>query len=150
MPQLVLTKTVEVFEPSGLSVPGADAVYTIRVQNTGSADTDGDSLVLLDAIPAELSLVNLPFQSPPGTTLTPNPILFVQSDANMDFQFGRDVGFSSSTTAPAQFADCTDALTGSLNPQINFICLNPKGLLAADPTGLTAPEIVFQFRARIQ
>ena len=149
-PELVLTNTVEVFDPSSLSVPGADVVYTIRVQNIGSVDADSDSVVILETVPPELSLVNLPFQAPPGTTLTPNPVFFSQSDVNMDFQFGRDVGFSNSTTAPAQFADCTDTFAGTLNPQINFICLNPKGVFAADPTGVTVPEIIFQFRARIQ
>lgn len=149
-PELVLTKTVEVFEPGGLSVPDADVVYTIRVQNTGTVDADNDSIVLYDVMPPELSLVNLPFQSPPGNTLVPDPVLFEQTNANLDFQFGRDVGFSTSVIAPTQFTQCTDTLSGLLNPQINFICLNPKGIFGADLSGGTVPEIVFRFRARIQ
>ncbi|MEO9969093.1 MAG: hypothetical protein ABJG15_04545 [Hyphomonadaceae bacterium] len=148
--QLNAAKTVETFEPNGFSVPGADVVYTITVQNTGTVDIDNDAIAIFDPLPEEVSLVNLPFQTSTGSILSPDPVFFSQTDAALDFQFGRDVGFSSSTTAPTVFSQCTDTLAGELNPQITFICLNPKGIFAADATGATVPEITFRFRVRIR
>lgn len=148
-PELIVSKTVEGFDPGGFSIPGADVIYTIRVQNTGAVDIDNDTVVLFDALPPEVSLVNLPFQTSTGTVLSPDPVFFNQTAASLDFLFGRDVGFSTSTTAPTLFSQCTDTLSGELNPQINFICLNPKGVFAADTAGATVPEVSFQFRVRI-
>ena len=149
-PELTASKTVDTFEPGGFSLPGADVVYTIQVQNTGDTDIDNDAIIIFDPLPAEVSLVNLPFALFGGTTLSPDPVFFSQTDAALDFQFNRDVGFSSSTTRPTDFSQCNDVLAGELNPQITFICLNPKGIFAADATGATVPEITFQFRARIR
>ena len=149
MPELTADKSVEPFEPGGFSLPGADVVYTITVRNTGDTDIDNDAITIFDPLPAEVSLVNLPFGTFAGTTLSPDPVFFSQTDAALDFLFSRDVGFSTSTTAPTQFSQCTDTLTVGLNPQITFICLNPKGVFAADATSATVPEIVLQFRARI-
>ena len=149
-PELTLTKTVAGFDPNSHSIPGADVVYTITIQNTGTEDVDNDSVLLIDAMPSELSLVNLPFQTATGTTLSPDPVVFTQTGAGLNFVFSRDVGFATGTVAPTAFAQCTDTLAGLLNPQISFICFNPKGVFTADPTGATVPEISFQFRARIQ
>ena len=149
-PELTLTKTSTVFDPSGFSLPGEDVVYTITIQNTGTGDVDNDSVILFDALPPEVSLVNLPFQTSTGTVLSPDPVFFSQTDAGLNFLFSRDVGFSASTTAPTTFSQCTDTLSGELNPQINFLCLNPKGVFAADPSGATIPEVSIQFRARIR
>ena len=148
-PELTADKSVDTFEPGGFSLPGADVVYTITVQNTGDTDIDNDAIVIIDPLPAEVSLVNLPFATSGGSILSPDPVFFSQTDAALDFQFGRDVGFSSSPTPPTQFSQCTDTLVAGLNPQITFICLNPKGVFAADATGTTVPEINFQFRTRI-
>ncbi len=149
-PELTLTKNAVGFEPGGFSIPGTDVIYTITVQNTGTGDVDDDSVILFDALPPEVSLVNLPFQISTGTILSPDPVYFTQTGAGLNFLFSRDVGFSTSATAPTQFSQCTDTLSGALNPQINFICLNPKGVFAADPSGVTVPEVNIQFRARIQ
>ncbi len=148
-PELTGGKTVEAFEPGTFSIPGNDVVYTITIENTGSVDIDNDSLVLFDPLPPEVSLVNLPFSVFGGGTLAPDPVFFSQMDASLDFQFVRDVGFSSSPTPPTDFSQCTDTLSGEVNPQINFICLNPKGVFAANTGGAGVPKISFQFRARI-
>ena len=148
-PELIGSKTVEAFEPGAFSIPGNDVVYTITIENTGNVDIDNDTIVLFDPVPPEVSFVNLPFSVFGGGILAPDPVFFSQMGASLDFQFARDVGFSSSPTPPTDFSQCTDALSGEVNPQVNFICLNPKGVFAANPAGAVVPKISFQFRMRI-
>ena len=58
-----------------------------------------------------------------------------------------DVGFSTATDAPTSFSQCDDPVASGTNPDVRFICFNPKGAFLA---AATPPSFSFTFRARIR
>ena len=56
-PSLNADKDVELFSgnASAYAVPGSDVVYSINVENSGSGPVDSNSMVMIDAMPPELS-----------------------------------------------------------------------------------------------
>jgi uncharacterized repeat protein (TIGR01451 family) len=146
-PQLAAVKTVEDVTAGQYSVPGSDVIYTISVENIGQNNSDDDTIFLVDALPSEVTFLNVPFQDGGGNT-SPNSVFFQQSGgAALDFDFTRDIGFSVGPTPPTSLNQCNAALTAGENPDVKFICFNPKGaLIAGDPN----PSFDFKFTTRIR
>ncbi len=143
---LDVVKTSQIFDPDSLglfSLPGNDVTYTIRVSNLATSP-DGDSVELIDLLPAELEFFNGDADgSGPGV----NPINFIESNSDLTFNFATDAAFSDAITVPDNFGDCTYTPSPGYDPNIRFICLRPQGVFRAiDP----APFIEFTFRARIK
>lgn len=119
--------------------------HVIQVTNNGGKGMDVDGLLVIDSLPATLSFYNDDFDGPGGATN--DPMIFSQSGSGLDFDFARDVGFSDGATKPASFTDCNYSPTSGYDPNITYICLNPKGLLL-DEAG--AASFSLRFRARIK
>ena len=118
------------------ALPGNEVIYTINVANTGTGPTDDDSIVLIDSMPSEVE-----FFTPSGA----DSVTFTETGATgLDLTFSSAVGFSNAATKPSTFAECGyDPMIG-YDPNVTFICINPKDALAAG-TGFS-----IEFRARIE
>lgn len=118
-------------------IPGALVQYSIVVQNSGPSAVDGNSILIVDSLPAQLqvgSAASPTFaQGSPGSALT--------------FNAGTDIRYSNASTAPTSFAACTYAPVAAYDPAIRFICLNPKGAMAGS-TG-TAPSFTVTFTSKL-
>ena len=142
------TKTVEVWDPgsAGLySVPGNDVIYSFTISNTGNAATDVDSLLLIDTMPPEIEFYNGDIDDGGPET---NPVAFSQTNgAALTLTYATDVGFSNSGTKPPTFGDCSYSPLAGYDPNVTFICFNPKGALTfGDPD----PTFTVQFRGRVK
>jgi uncharacterized repeat protein (TIGR01451 family) len=142
---LRVEKQSEPFNPaSGFYIPGNEVIYTINVANTGEVPTDPDSLFIVDAMPSELAFFNGDYD---GAGPAATPLGFAQTGSGMTFNYSADVAFSNAASAPLSFSGCTYTPTIGHDPNVRFICVNPKGQLEASSPQSTA---TFRFRARIQ
>ena len=135
-PNVSAAKTVTMFDPNDHAIPGNDIIYTITVTNQGDGEVDNDSLVLIDNMPGEISFFNN----------LPNPITFTDNGSNLTFNPAADLQFSNITSGePADFNACNyTPIANDYDPNVTFICLNPKGVMAA------MSDWSVSFRAQIQ
>jgi hypothetical protein len=129
------------------SIPGALEEYTLRITNTGQGTHDSDSMLIVDAIPANTELFvgdlggagsgPVAFtQGTPSSTLT---FTFTSlASATDDVEFSADGGSSWNYT-PA----------GSYDPNVTHIRLRPRGRIASSSGG-GDPYFELRFRVRIE
>ena len=148
--ELSASKTIALFDggSGAYALPGEDVIYTINVSNTGTGPTDTDSVVLIDRMPDEVEFFtgDIDTGGPDNYTGT-DPVGFVDNGSGLTFTYASDVGFSNLGTRPADFASCTYTPTGSYDPNVTYICFNPKGQM---PAGDPDPGFSVAFRARIK
>ena len=140
-------KSVEVWDPSSAGLyaaPGNDVAYTLTIRNSGNAPPDSNSIFIVDPLPAEVAFFNGDFDPGDGD---PNPILFIDAGSTLTFNYAADARFSNAASAPGSFAACAYTPTSGYDPNVRFVCLNPKGGFAGGPSG---SEARFRFRARIE
>ena len=142
------SKSVSVWDPGGsglYAVPGNDVVYSITGTNTGVGATDSNSIVLIDPIPDDLEFYNDDIDDGGPET---NPVSFSQtSGAGLSFNYAADVAYSNAVSAPTNFSACSYNPASGYDPNVTFICINPKGALAG---GVPNPSFTVSFRGRIQ
>ena len=141
------SKSVAVWDPgaTGLyAVPGNDVIYTIQITNTGEGAADDNSIVLIDPIPGDVEFYHDDIDDGGPET---DPVSFAQTGAGLTFTYATDVAYSNGGSAPADFASCTYSPATGYDPNVTYICVNPKGSMAAgDPD----PDFEVSFRARIK
>lgn len=148
-PDLTATKTVEIYDPGNLGkygLPGEDVIYSINVVNEGNAPVIGDSILLIDRIPANTIFYHDDVANGgPGT----DPVVFIDNGSGLNFDYATDVGYSIGTSVPTDFAtECSYTPTVSgYAPEVTFICIKPTGTMA---NGSPFPEFTVQFRVQIQ
>ena len=122
------------------AIPGAIVRYTFAVSNTGSSTVDSGTVVLLDAVPSQLEV---------GTAANP---IFTQGTPTsaLTFTAANDLRYSNAASPPANFAACTYTPSGAYDPNVRYICLNPKGTMAARTTGNPAPSFTLSIDARVK
>ncbi|MBA3581849.1 MAG: hypothetical protein H0W44_05270 [Gammaproteobacteria bacterium] len=129
------------------AIPAAIMEYRVRVTNSGAA-ADTDSIVITDPIPsnsrfyfgAPLNPINFINGTPvSGLTFTFTSLASVTDDV----AFSNNGGTSYVTPTIDGFGYDTTV------PPINFIRINPKGVLSGD-TGSGAPSFDILFRVRLQ
>ncbi|HEY6815909.1 MAG TPA: hypothetical protein VI168_10255 [Croceibacterium sp.] len=143
---LSLTKTSQVLSDpfrgtvNPLAIPGAIVRYTFAVSNTGNSPVDSGSVVLIDAVPSQVEV---------GTGANP---LFTQGTPTSGLQFtvGTDLRYSSAASPPANFAACTYTPTGTYDPNVRYVCFNPKNAMAARTSSNPAPNFTLSFDARVK
>ncbi len=145
--ELTAGKTTAVYDPlsEGLyMVPGNDVVYTISFTNIGEAAADNNSVVIIDAMPSEIEFYNgdIDDGGPETTAVTGT-----DNSSNLTFNYATDVRFSNAGSAPANFAACGYTPSAGYDPAVTYICVNPKGAMAA---GAPNPSFDVKFRARIR
>jgi uncharacterized repeat protein (TIGR01451 family) len=142
--QLTISKTATlVSDPvNGVTnpkyIPGAIVRYTFTVTNTGPSTVTNNSVWLIDTLPSQLRV---------GTSSSP---VFTQGTptSNLSFTAGTDIKYSNAATAPASFAACTYSPVSAYDPAVKFVCLNPKGTMAA--SGGTPPGFTLSIQAQLQ
>lgn len=102
-------------------LPGGLVRYTFTVANTGSRTVSSGSVWLIDALPSRVWVGNA--ASP--TFLNGSPA------SGLTFTAATDLRFSNASSAPASFAACTYTPVQDYDPDVRFVCLNPKGTMAA-------------------
>ena len=71
---------------------------------------------------------------------------WTESSIGLSFTVSSDVAYSNSGTRPATFADCTYTPSAGYDANVRYVCINPKGQMAAgDPD----PTFSVQYRAQI-
>ena len=141
---LTANKSVAVYDPQdqGLyAIPGNDVIYTFTIENLGTGEVDSGSLMLIDNMPDELTFYNGDIDDAGPET---DPVSFADTAGNLTFDYGVDAAFSDGASAPTSFADCDYTPAAGYDPDVNFICLNPKGVMAGGST------LTLSFRARIE
>ena len=123
---------------NALSIPGAIVRYTIEVANSGATRTDNNSILMIDALPAGIAV---------GTAASPTFINGTPSSA-LTFNAANDIRYSNAASTPASFAACTYTPVSAYDPQVRYICLNPKGRMAGS-TG-TPPNFAITFEVQVQ
>jgi uncharacterized repeat protein (TIGR01451 family) len=152
LPSLLFLKSVAVTsDPVNLAtnpkyIPGAEALYTLRVTNTGPGTVDLNTLVINDPIPANTDL----FVGDLGG-VNSGPVAFVQGTPTSGLTFTYtalnnvvdDITFFSD-------AGCATAMvpTPPYDATVRCIRLNPKGTMAA--TGGGNPYFDLSFRVRVR
>ena len=118
-------------------IPGALVNYTFTVANTGPTAVDSNTVLLIDALPSQLSV---------GTAAAPS---FSQGSptSGLTFTTATDIRYSNATIAPASYAACTYTPTLAYDPSVHFVCLNPKGIMAGS-TG-TPPSFTLTIQAKV-
>lgn len=137
-----------VFDPSSaglFAVPGNDMITAMTVTNTGEGPVDGSSITLFGAIASEFAFRNDDIEDGGAET---DPVSFVQSvGAGLSFTYASDVRYSDSGSVPADFASCVYTPSAGYDANVRFICINPKGALAADDPD---PNFSVSFRTQIE
>jgi uncharacterized repeat protein (TIGR01451 family) len=123
-----------------LAIPGAVVRYTIAVANTGNSSVDNNTVVLLDSLPSFVEV---------GTASNP---VFTQGTPTsaLTFTAANDIRYSNAASPPANFAACTYTPTGAYDPAVRYVCVNPKGAMAARTSGNPAPGFTLSFDARVK
>ena len=141
------SKTAEVFDPtsSGLyAVPGNDIIYTIEFTNSGSGPADNNSIEIIDKLPAEIEFYNGDIDGPgPETT----PVTGTDNGSGLTFNYATDVKYANTVAQPANFAACSYTPSAGYDPNVTYVCVNPKGVMSA---GTPDPSFAIKFRARIK
>jgi uncharacterized repeat protein (TIGR01451 family) len=121
-----------------LSIPGAVVRYSIQISNSGNQTVTSNSIFILDALPAQIAV---------GSAASP---VFAQGTpaSGLTFNAATDLRYSNAATAPASFAACAYTPVSAYDPAVRFVCLNPKGTMAAS-TG-TPPSFTVSFEAQVQ
>ena len=139
-------KSVAVYDPDGLglyAVPGNDVIYTISVESAGNASVDTDTMLLIDKTPNELSFYNADIDDAAGPEI--NPVTFDDNASTLIFTYATDVAYAQGPARPANFAACNyTPAANSYDPNVSYICFNPKGAMAPDSNWSVS------FRMRIQ
>ena len=139
--QLSATKTLSTSQATpqgGFHTPGADVLYTLSVQNTGSAPLARDGLFFTDPLPPEVDLFTGDLAGPGS-----GPVLFDADGTGLTFDPQTDIAYS--VGPPAGFSACTAAPT---NPALTHLCLRPGGRLGGGT--LQPGTATFTFQARIK
>jgi len=116
------------------AVPGSDVVYSITVDNTGSGPVDANTIVMIDAMPPEISFMT-------------GSVTFTDNGSGLTLD-PADIAFSKAATAPTNFAACTDTPSGAYDPDITFICLAPKGTMSEGT--ITSSSFTIEFQAAVK
>lgn len=115
------------------AIPGAVVRYAIQVSNTGNTTVTSNTVFIRDSLPATIAV---------GTSSAPT---FTQGSPTsaLTFTASTDVRYSNSASAPASFAACSYTPTSAYDPAVTYVCLNPKGTMAASTGTPTSFTITF-------
>jgi uncharacterized repeat protein (TIGR01451 family) len=149
LPSLLMLKSSTIYNNGVdpvLATPGNDALYEIQLSNTGLGAVFSNSVFILDPLPAEMTFFN---GDANGAAAGTDPVIFVDSSSGLTYNYATDVKYGTGAITPANFAACTYTPAAGYDPNIRFVCINPKGTMAGK-VGATTPSFKAQFRTRIK
>jgi uncharacterized repeat protein (TIGR01451 family) len=141
---LAATKTVAVYDPGAAGLymtPGNDVIYTIAVSNTGNLPVDANALFLADRVPAQLEFFNS------ATPEFGGVVGWSGAGSGLTFTPASDLRFSNLAAPPANFAACAYTPVAGYDPNVTYVCFNPKGSFANGPP---TRSFTVRLRARIK
>ena len=141
---LTVAKTVAPLTAGDYSLPGTDVIYTFSVTNEGGGAVDTDTILIIDFLPSELIFFNGDYDGPGPSN---DVIGFSETATTLTFDPVTDAQYSNSVTKPANFAACNYSPMSGYDPNVNYICFNPKGAMQG---GNPNPNFDIKFRARIK
>ena len=154
-PDLLVTKQLSTVEDpinnttDPKAIPGGQVLYTLRIANQGPGSVDNDSVVVTDAIAADvcMKVADLgavgsgPVAFQDGTPTSNLTYTFISlASVTDDLEFSDDGGTSFTYTPAANSLGC--------DPAITHIRILPSGTFPAD-TGAGSPQAEFTFRVVI-
>jgi parallel beta-helix repeat protein len=131
------------------SIPGAMEVYTLRITNQGSGSVDGNTVAIVDAVPANTAL----FVQDLGVAGS-GPIAFTNGTPSSALTYtfsglangGDDVEFSNNGGSSWAYTPVANA--NGCDPAVTHIRVKPKGTMAA-ASGAGNPYFEVRFRVRV-
>lgn len=148
--ELEVEKESQVFTATSFTqfaLPDNDVIYTITVRNIGTGPTDADTIFLVDRMPANIRFFNDDIDSGGNNSFSgTHAIGFIDNGSGTDFDANRDVKYSNGNSPPSNFSDCNYTPSVGYDPNVKFICINPKGQMVSDDE---PPSFSLSFRARI-
>jgi len=143
-PVITSNKSVVMFSASEHAILGNDVIYTLSVTNSGTAPVDTDTVFLVDTVPDEIDVYIGDIDDAGPET---DPVSFADAASGLTFDYANDVRFFNGATLPTTFTECNYTPSIGYDPNIRYVCFNPKGALSAgDPN----PNFSLSFRARIK
>ncbi len=127
-------------------IPGNDMFYTIQVDNTAAGVTTNNTIFVYDALPTQLSFFN---GDANGASAGTDPVIFTDNGSGLTWTLAADLAYSNSASPPTSFAACTYTPSAGYDPNVTYICANPKGVMAAK-TSSPNPSFTLMLRARIK
>ncbi|MEL7485609.1 MAG: hypothetical protein AAGJ87_00170 [Pseudomonadota bacterium] len=132
-----------------LAVPGARARYAVDIESSGNSPTDNDSVVFVDALPAETSLVVADIA--PGA----GPVLFTDGTPSSALTYtfaglgavSDDISFSNDNGATFAYTPTPDA--NGADPNVTHIRVEPKGSFAEQTTS-ASPNFRLEFDVLVE
>ncbi len=118
------------------AIPGASVRYAITITNEGDAPVDINTIVIADALPA-----NLTYSVTPAVTFTDG----TTPSGLVAFNPATAVRFSSQPSGGAPY---TYTPSGTFDPNVRGIRINPSGTMAAS-NGTNHPSFTVSFEARV-
>ena len=145
---LSASKTSSIYSGSAVDyyIPGSDVIYKIETSSSGSAPVDDGSLFFVDSLPPEVEFYNADMDDGGPAA---GPVLFTETGSGLTFTAATDLGFSNSATKPAAFAACNYTPSAGYDPDVTFVCFNPKGQLNSGSLLASPPIFSFEFRVRL-
>ncbi len=141
---LIANKTTQSYPAGAYQLPGNDVLYTISVDNTGTAKSDNNSMFIVDTLPPEITMYIGDIDDAGPQT---DPVTFQSNGSDLTFNYASDVGYSDLAAAPSDFSSCAYTPALGYDPNVKHVCFNPKGRMAyGDPD----PSFSLTFRARIK
>jgi len=145
--KLEAEKGVSIFSGSSspYAIPGSDVIYTIKAGNSGSGPVDNNSIFLVDALPSELIFYNGDIDD--GGPLT-GVIDFNAGSSGLTFTETTDLAFSNAAIKPTSFSACNYTPSSGYDPNVTFVCFEPKG--AMNEGTITGSAFSISFRAAVK
>ncbi len=154
-PELLVTKQLAAVEDpinntiNPKAIPGGQVLYTLGITNQGPGTVDNDTVVITDAIAADLCMKvadlggagSGPIAFQDGTPSSNLSYTFVSLGSTTD-----DLEFSSDGGVSFTYAPTANAL--GCDPAITHIRILPKGTFPAD-IGAGSPQAEFAFRVLV-
>ncbi len=154
-PNLVNTKTVTVLSDpvngttNPKNIPGAEELYTIKVENTGQGRVDSDTVSIADTLPANTSLYVGNLGGTPA-----GPITYTSTGSNLAFTYSSlgsttdDVEFSKDNGVTWNYAPVADA--SGYDALVTNVRFKPKGRMAGWSGTGAYPSFAFSFKVKVR
>lgn len=136
---VVTTSAPFVSNPANpLATPANDLSLSTTVTNPGTGSTAADSIFLAITINGATTFLNAPTPAFGGV------VRFQSSSGSLTFTPATDLRFSDAATRPTALAQCTYTPAADYDPQVRYVCLNPKGTLPSGASGQFIVEMRVQ------
>ncbi len=123
------------------SIPGATAIYTLDITNSGNRSPDANSLIISDGIPSNVELFVDNYDG------TGQSVKFTDTN-NSGLTLNASGIRYSAIGDPSCSDNYTPVSTGGYDANVNYLCITPDGVMNFDE--LTASGFQLEFQTRVK